>query len=83
MCQLWAGKEFQNFLCGGKKLKHEAVGCCRQKVCPNVDIYTCRFDVLRSIFMVVLSSLTLAANVLALGEGGDFLPQMLMRRTKL
>jgi len=63
MCQLWAGKEFQNFLCGGKKLKHEAVGCCRQKVCPNVDIYTGRFDVLLSSSMVALSVFTLACNV--------------------
>jgi len=33
MCHLWAGKEFQNILCGGKKNKTQSVGLsCRKKV---------------------------------------------------
>jgi hypothetical protein len=71
-CIICAAVEFQNILCGRKKMKHEALGCrVGKKSAVKFTMLFYRFDNL-SVSNGCCVGVTLAYNVLRLGEGRDF-----------
>ena len=78
---------FKIFCAVGKKLKHRSVGKeCRLARCPNVVSFLCPWSPVKMVyffliyirlFVVALSSVTLAGNGLRLKKVGDFEAQTL------